>query len=168
MRFEGGPPDCFLFMEQILNQLGGLILGSVPTILLFLLLVVAYGFLVRRPLDRVLAERHARTTGAVEQARGAISAAEAETAVFEDKLRAAKSEIFQARDSKLKKLAVEREQALEQARAATQERVRSARQGIEQSAVAARQQIEGASSELSAQILKAVLPAGVVSSEAAQ
>ena len=57
--------------------------------ILFLLLVFAYSVLVRQPLERTLAERRARTTGAVEQARGAIAAAEAETAVYEDKLRAA-------------------------------------------------------------------------------
>ncbi len=155
-------------MDQILNQLGGLVLGSVPTIVLFILMVAAYGFIVRRPLDRMLAERRARTTGAVEQARGAISAAEAETAVYEDKLRAAKAEIFRAREQKLKQWNAEREAALEEARSATQARIRSARQEIEQGASTARQQIEGLSAELSAQILRAVLPGGVVSSEAAQ
>lgn len=155
-------------MDQILNQLGGLVLGSLPTVVLFILLVAAYGLLVRRPLDRVLAERRARTSGAVEQARGAISAAEAETAVYEDKLRAAKNEIFQARDQKLKQWSAEREAALEEARKATQDRVRVARQEIEQGAVTARQQIEGLSAELSAQILRAVLPVGFTSTEAAQ
>ncbi|WP_433984923.1 hypothetical protein RBB78_11920 [Tunturiibacter empetritectus] len=72
-------------MDQILNQLGGLVLGSVPTMVLFILLVAAYGLLVRRPLDRVLAERRARTSGAIEQARRAIAAAEAETAAYEEK-----------------------------------------------------------------------------------
>ena len=155
-------------MNEILSQLGGLVLGSIPTIVLFLLLVAAYGLLVRRPLDAVLAERRARTTGAIEQARGAISAAEAETAVFEDKLRAAKSEIFQKRDEQLKRWNAERDQALEQARAMTQQRVQAARHSLEQSASAARQQIEGMSGELSAQILKAVLPAGVAGTEVAQ
>lgn len=155
-------------MNEILIQLGGLVLGSIPTIVLFLLLVGAYGLLVRRPLDAVLAERRARTTGAVEQARGAISAAEAETAMFEDKLRAAKSGIFQKRDEQLKLWNAERDQALEQARAATQQRVQVARQTLEQSASTARQQIEGMSGELSAQILKAVLPAAVTGTEAAQ
>ncbi len=61
-------------MDQILNQLGGLVLGSVPTMVLFLILVVAYGLLVRGPLDKVLAQRRTRTSGAVEQARGAIAA----------------------------------------------------------------------------------------------
>ncbi len=155
-------------MDEILNQLGGLFIGSVPTIVFFLLLVVAYGFLVRRPLDAVLAERRKRTTGAMEQARGAISAAEAETAVFEDKLRAARTELFNARDQRLKKLAAERDAVLGEARTATQAKVQAARQSLEQSAAAARQQIESMSGELSAQILKAVLPTGVAGSEAAQ
>jgi F-type H+-transporting ATPase subunit b len=155
-------------MDQTLNQIGGLVLGSVPTIVLFLLLIAAYNFLVHRPLGKVLAERRARTSGALEQAKGAISAAEAETSVYEDKLRAAKAEIFQARDRKLKAWAAEREAALEEARAATQARVLNARLEIEQSAAAARQQIEGASAALSAQILRAVLPAGIAPPEAIQ
>jgi F-type H+-transporting ATPase subunit b len=155
-------------MDQILHQLGELVLGSVPTIALFILLVIAYGLLVRRPLDKVLAERRARTSGAVEQARGAIAAAEAETSVYEDRLRAAKNEIFQARDQKLKQWTAERDAVLEQVQQAAQERIRAARQEIEQGATAARMQIEGLSSELSAQILKAVLPAGVAAPEVMQ
>jgi F-type H+-transporting ATPase subunit b len=155
-------------MDQILNQLGQLVLGSVPTMILFIALVIAYGVLVRRPLDQVLSERRARTSGAVEQAKGAIAAAEAETSVYEDKLRAAKSEIFQARDQKLKQWNAERDAALEQVRQATQDQIKTARQEIEQSAAAARVQIEGLSAELSTRILKAVLPAGVTASEVAQ
>lgn len=155
-------------MGDILNQVGELILGSVPTMLFFIVLVVVYGFLVRRPLDKILAERRARTTGAVEQAQGALSAAEAETAVFEDKLRAARREIFELRERKLKQWAAEREQTLEQARATTAEKVQVARQGLEQNAQAARQQIESMSSELSAQIVRAVLPANVSGAEVAQ
>ncbi len=155
-------------MDLILKQLGDLVLGSVPTIILFILLVIAYGFLVRRPLDKVLAERRARTTGAVEQARGAISAAEAETAVYEDKLRAAKAEIFGGREARRKQWIAEREAALEQARTMTQSRVRAAREEIELGAGTARGQIEAMSAELSAQVLRAVLPAGAGSQEVAQ
>src|SRR5271154_460439 len=125
-------------MDQILNQLGGLVLGSVPTMILFILLVAAYGLLVRRPLDRVLAERRARTSGAVEQAKGSIAKAESETSAYEEKLRAAKAEIFQARDQKLKQWNAEREAALDQVRQHTRERVGAARQEIEQSAHDAR------------------------------
>jgi F-type H+-transporting ATPase subunit b len=155
-------------MDAILNQLGGLILGSVPTIIFFLILVVAYGFLVRRPLDAILLERRARTTGAVEQARGAIEAAEAETAVFEHKLRAARTEIFLERDAKLKQWAGERDQALAKVRETTNHRISVARESIQESSLSARQQIETMSGELSAQILRAVLPAGAPGTEAAQ
>jgi F-type H+-transporting ATPase subunit b len=155
-------------MDQILNQLGELVLGSVPTMILFILLVAAYGLLVRHPLDRVLAERRARTSGAVQQARSAIAAAEAETTAYEEKLRAAKAEIFQARDQKLKQWHAEREAALAQVRQHTQERIRGARQEIEQSAQEARLQIVRVSDELSSRVLDAVLPAGVRPTEVAQ
>jgi F-type H+-transporting ATPase subunit b len=155
-------------MDQILQQLGGLVLGSVPTVVLFLLVIFAYNFLVQRPLNRVLEERRLRTSGAVDQARGAIQAAEAETAVYEDKLRAAKSEIFRAREEKIKRLSSERDHALEQARNSAHQRVEATRKEIEQSAATAKQQIESASSMLSAQIVKAILPAGAMPPEVAQ
>ena len=155
-------------MDEILNQLGGLFLGSVPTIVFFLLLVVAYGLLVRRPLDAVLAERRKRTTGAIEEAKVAIGQAEKETALFEEKLRAAHTELFNARAARLKQWAAERDQALEQARTETQTKVLTARVALEQRAAAGREQIESMSGELSAQVLKAVLPAGVAGTGAAQ
>lgn len=155
-------------MDEILNQLGGLFLGSVPTIVFFLLLVVAYGFLVRRPLDAVLTERRKRTTGAIEQAKAAIGQAENETAMFEEKLRAARTELFNARAARLKQWAAERDVALEQARTETQTKVLAARVALEQSAAAGREQIESMSGELSAQVLKAILPAGVAGTGAAQ
>ena len=150
-------PDKFM---DILHQLGGLVLGSVPTMIFFILLVMLYGVLVRRPLEKMLAERRARTTGAVEQARGAIAAAEAETQVYEDKLRAARAEVLAAREALLQQWHAERDAALDEARDAAQEQVRAARKQIEESAAMARQQIESATEMLSEQILRAVLPQG--------
>jgi F-type H+-transporting ATPase subunit b len=155
-------------MDQILNQLGELVLGSVPTMVLFILLVAAYGFLVRRPLDRILAERRARTSGALQQARNAIAAAEVETTAYEERLRAAKADIFLARDQKLKQWYAERDAALAQVRQHAQERVRGARQEIEQSAQETRLQIVAMSDELSTLVINAVLPAGVRQTEVAQ
>ena len=147
-------------MDEILNQLGGLVLGSVPTMILFLFLVLAYGILVRRPLDRVLAERRSRTSGAVEQARLSISAAEAKTAEYEDSMRRARADIFAAREKRLKQWSTERDQALNEARAMTSDKVKAAKAEIDQSVAVARRQIEGMSEELSEQILRAVMPAG--------
>ena len=154
-------------MDEILHQLGGLVLGSVPTMILFLLLVFAYAVLVQGPLDRTLAERRARTTGAMDQARGAIAAAEAETSVYEDKLRAAKAELFAARDRRLKQWQADREAALHLTRQTAQARLVGARQEIESGVTLAKSQIEGISAELSARILSAILPAGISTSTGA-
>jgi F-type H+-transporting ATPase subunit b len=153
---------------EILNQLGGLVLGAVPTMIFFILLVIAYGYLVRRPLERTLAERRARTSGAVEQARGAISAAEAETSAYEEKLRAARAEIQALRQQHLDQLQQEREAALGDARGQAQERVRAARAEIEQSAAVAREQIERAAAQLGEQIVNALLPKRTARAEARQ
>lgn len=155
-------------MDEILHQLGELVLGSVPTMVLFVLLTAVYGVLVRRPLERVLAERRARTLGAVEQARGAMATAEAETSAYEEKLRNAKREIFEAREQKRKRWNEEREAALAEVREASQRRIQAARQEIEQSAADARAKIEGVSGELSSLVLNAVLPAEPVATEVAQ
>ncbi len=147
-------------LMEILHQLGGLILGSVPTMIFFVLLVAAYNVLVLRPLERTLAERKARTSGAVEQARGAIAAAEAETSVYEDKLRAARAEIMAARERRLQQWQAERDAAIESARAASMEKIKGARVEIETAAAGARRQMEESTAQLSEQILRALLPAG--------
>jgi F-type H+-transporting ATPase subunit b len=151
---------------EILQQIGGLVLGAVPTMIIFIVLVICYNVLVRRPLAKVLAEREARTSGAVEQARGAISAAEAETQVYEDKLRTARAEIQSAREKKLEQWHAERDAALNEARNISQQKVREARTEIEGMAVVARQQIENATAMLSDEILRAVLPKGTNLTEA--
>ena len=133
--------------------------------ILFPLLVIAYSVLVRRPLERTLAERRARTTGAVEQARGAISAAEAETAVYEDKIRAARAEIAAERDARLKQRQAERDRAVAEARDQAQARVAAAKQEIEASVVAARPQLDVAVEDLGQRIVRAILPQGVGSAE---
>jgi F-type H+-transporting ATPase subunit b len=153
---------------DIVQQLGGLVLGSVPTMIFFILLVILYGVLVRRPLEKTLAERRARTSGAVEQARGAISAAEAETQVYEDKLRAARADALAARERLLQQWNAERDAALNEARTVAQEKVRASRKQIEDSAVMARQQIETATEMLSDQILRAIMPKGTNATEAHQ
>jgi F-type H+-transporting ATPase subunit b len=101
----------------------------------------------------------------MEQAKGAIAAAEAETDAYEEKLRKAKAELFEARDRRMKQWAAERETALEQVRQAAQERIGSARREVEQGTVEARTQIERTSAELSAKVIAAVLPANVAAAE---
>jgi len=155
-------------MDEILHQLGDLIIGSIPTIIVFILLVVAYRVLLYGPLTRMLAERRARTKGAVEKAADAIAAADAKSQEYEARLRAARAEIFRHREQLIKQWNTERDNALASARLAAQERVRSAEAALKQQAVEARKQIEGSTEQLATQILQAILPAGVAPVESAR
>lgn len=145
-------------VDQLLRQLGDLVLGSVPTMIIFLVLVVAYRFILYGPLVRMLAERRARTTGAVEAAHAAIAQADAKSQEYEAKLRAARAEIFHQRELRVQQWTAQKEAALASARLAAQERVAQACNLIEEDVAAARKQIEASAAQLAAQVIKAVLP----------
>jgi F-type H+-transporting ATPase subunit b len=147
-------------MNETLHQLGGLLLGSVPTIFLFLVLVILYRLLVYGPLMRVLSERRARTEGAIEQANAATAAAAAKTQEYEAQLRAARSRIFQARQQKLQQWTLERDRAVAEAHEAAQRQVEEAKAGLQAQSKAAHRTLEGSIDELAGEILRAVLPKG--------
>jgi F-type H+-transporting ATPase subunit b len=153
-------------LMDILNQLGELVLGSVPTMVLFVLLVVLYNVLVRKPLEKTRSERRLRTSGAIERARNAMAAAEAETSVYEDKLRAARAQVMAEREARRAEWQGHRDKAVEAARLESQQKIGVARQRIQDSVTAARTQIEDATETLSEQILRAVLPKNAQGSEA--
>ncbi len=146
-------------MDEILQQLVPLLLGSVPTILIFLTLVLSYKFILHDPLLKTLAERRSRTEGAVERAHAAIAAAEAKAQEYEARLRAARAEIFRAREARVKAWNDERESALAQARHAAREHVHGAKAELSAQFEASKQDIERGADALVADILKAVLPA---------
>ena len=74
-------------MDETLRQLGGLLLGAVPTVILLTLLYILYTAIVHKPLRRVLDQRRNKTEGAVEKSRADIAAAEARTSEYEQRLR---------------------------------------------------------------------------------
>jgi F-type H+-transporting ATPase subunit b len=146
-------------MEEIIQQVGSFLLGAVPTMILFVVLVIAYQILVQGPLTATLNERRARTTGAVEDAEKAIKKAEARTAEYDLKLRQARSEVYKAREQRVKQWTAERDAALEVARKSAQQKVIEARQDLEAEAAQARKTIEASAGQLASQVVRAVLPA---------
>ena len=151
-------------MEDIVQQVGALLLGAIPTILLFIVLVAAYQFLVQGPLNRTLAERRARTEGAMENAHKAIAQAEAKAAEYAEKLRQARAEIFKMREQRAKQRNAEREAALEAARKAAGVKVNQARAEMDVEAEHAKQAIQGSAGDLANQVVRAVLPLAAGSS----
>lgn len=148
-------------INDLLRQVGDLMLGSVPTMIIFLVLVIAYRYILYGSLVKTLADRRERTTGAIAAANAAIAEADAKTQEYEAKLRAARAEIFHRREQRLQQWNVEKDEAMASAQLAAQERVAQARAGIDAEAGAARQRIEKAVGPLAAQVLQAVLPARV-------
>ncbi|MFZ0742832.1 MAG: ATP synthase F0 subunit B [Terracidiphilus sp.] len=146
-------------MQEIVDQVGAYLLGSIPTALLFIVLVVAYQFLVQGPLTATLKERRARTEGAVEAANKAIAQAEARAGDYAEKLRQARAEIYKAREQRIKQWNVEREAALDVARKAAGSKVSQARAELEVEADRARKSIQVSVAELASQVVRAVLPA---------
>ena len=145
-------------MQEIIQQVGTLLLGSVPTILLFIVLVLAYQFLMQGPLTAILKERRARTVGAVEDAHRAIAQAEARAAEYAAKLRQARAEVFKMREARVKQWGAERDAALDATRKAAGQKVSQAKAELEAEAAHARQSIQASAGELANQVVRAVLP----------
>jgi F-type H+-transporting ATPase subunit b len=144
-------------MEHTLQQLGQLLLGSIPTIILLATLYILYTFIVYRPLTAVLAERRNRTEGAMEKARADISAAEARTAEYEQRLREARQKVFKSLEAQRRKASLARSEAVNQARVKAQDEVKRAREAIEQDKQNALAKLEGEAGRLASEIVRTVL-----------
>jgi F-type H+-transporting ATPase subunit b len=151
-------------MQEIFQQLGALFIGAVPTMVLFIVLVLSYQFLVQGPLTATLKERRARTEGAQEDAQKAIALAEARVAEYADKLRAARSEVFRTREARVKQWNAERDAALDAARKAAGLKVNQAKAELEAEAAQARLAIQASAGDLARQVVRAVLPVAAGSS----
>jgi len=144
-------------MDQILRQLGELLLGAVPTVILLAVLYSVYTVLVYRPLTAVLAERRQRTQGAMEKARADIAAAEARTAEYEQRLREARQKIFKNQEARRLQASHSRSQAVNQARIRAQEQVKQARAGMEQDKQQAMVKLQSDAARLATEIVRTVL-----------
>jgi F-type H+-transporting ATPase subunit b len=145
-------------MEELTRQIGTFAIGAVPTILLFIVLVLAYQFLVQGPLTATLKQRRARTEGAIEDAHKAIAQAEARAAEYAAKLRLARAEVYRVREQRLKQGNAERDAALEAARKATAVKVSQSKAELEAEAAQARLAIEASAGDLANRVVRAVLP----------
>jgi F-type H+-transporting ATPase subunit b len=144
-------------MDEILSQLGGLLLGSVPTIIFMGLLYPVYSRLLYKPLVRVLEERRNKTEGAVEKARADIAAAESRTAVYEQRLREARVSIVKYQEARRQQAIEARAAGTAKARARAQQQVEQARAAIERDKVAAQTNLQPEVARLAAQIIHAIL-----------
>jgi F-type H+-transporting ATPase subunit b len=144
-------------MDQTLHQLGELLLGAVPTVILLALLYALYSAIVHKPLKRVLAERRSKTEGAVEKSRADIAAAEARMSEYEQRLREARAVVFRAQEARRQAALESRSAAVNEARSKAQAQVQAAKKDIEADRVAAEAGLQKEASALAAEIVRRVL-----------
>jgi F-type H+-transporting ATPase subunit b len=148
-------------MDQTLKQLGELLLGSVPTVILVALLYALYTAIVHKPLKRVLDERHSKTEGAVEKSKADIATADARTSEYEQHLREARASVFRAQEAKRQAELQARSHAVNEARNKAQTQVQAAKSDIERDREAAEKGLQAEAASLAQEIIRRVLqPAG--------
>ncbi len=147
-------------MDQILRQVGELLLGSVPTIIFMVLVYGLYNLLVHKPLVKVLAERRSKTEGAVEKARADIAAAEARTAEYEQRLREARLAVFKSQEARRQQALQARAAVAAEARTRAQGQVEQARAAMESDKVTAQEKLQAESGRIAAEIIRTVLRPG--------
>jgi len=149
-------------MDTTLQQVGELLLDAIPTMVLLLLLYAIYQNLLRKPLERVLAERRERTEGAVAKARADVAAAEARTREYEEKLREARMALFKLQESRRQHAQQLRVQAIAEARARAQEQIRQARLAVDADMATARTALQSEAEQTATEIIRTILkPAGI-------
>lgn len=148
-------------MDQTLQQLGELLLGAVPTVILVALLYALYTMIVHKPLRRVLDERRSKTEGAVEKSKADIAAADARTSEYEQRLREARAAVFRGQEAKRQVALQTRANAVNEARKTAQAKVEAAKADIEIDRAVAEQGLQAEAAALAREIVRRVLePAG--------
>jgi F-type H+-transporting ATPase subunit b len=144
-------------MGETLNELGRLLLGSVPTIIVLLCLYGLYTVIVHRPLQQVLMKRRALTEGAIEKSRTDVAAAAARTGEYEQRLREARAAVFRAQEARREAALEARASAVNDARKQAQTQVAAAKKAIESDLVAAQRTLQAEAESLAQEIIKRVL-----------
>jgi F-type H+-transporting ATPase subunit b len=140
-----------------LAKLGGLLFDSIPTVILLLVVWVAYRFIVQGKLKAVLSERHARTEGAIQQAQAEIAKAEARTAEYEQRLREARSHVYKTQEARRRHIMEKRSAALAEAHHQADEMVKHAQTLLHRDAEAARGTLQQQAEELAGEIVHSIL-----------
>jgi len=148
-------------MDQTLKQLGELLLGSIPTVIFLLMTYVLYSVILHKPLVKVLAERRAKTEGAIEKAKADVAAADARTAEYEQRLREARVALFKAQEARRQQANQARANAVAEARAKAHQQVEAARAAIEKEKAEAQAGLTAEAGKLASEMIRTVLsPAG--------
>jgi F-type H+-transporting ATPase subunit b len=149
-------------MDDTLTQLGELAFGAIPTVIFFIIIWILYRAIVHNALAKALTERRSKTVGAMEKARADIAVAEQRTNEYEQKVREARTAVYKAQEGRRQQILERKTMALAEARAAAEARITAARAEIQKESEAAKARVQAESSNLAAEIIRAILRTGSV------
>src|SRR5713101_9086656 len=142
---------------ELLHQLGELFLQAVPTVVILFLFYLFLRANFFRPLERVLAERSARTEGARRAAETSQIEAQEKLRAYQDALKKARTAIYTEQETARRSLLEERAALLRDTRSRSNDEVREAKAKISAEAAAARAELEKSSPALAAEIARVIL-----------
>ncbi len=141
----------------MLQTAGALLIEALPTFIVVILLHWYLKTTLFQPLEKVLADRHAQTEGARQQAAAALASAEAKVAEYDNRLRAARSEIYQEQESWRRQLIDEQTAAVAKAREESHAQIQSAKLQISTQVEEARATLTKEAEGLADQIVGSIL-----------
>jgi F-type H+-transporting ATPase subunit b len=118
-------------MDKILEQLGGLFLGSLPSVFLLIVLYFFLKTILFNPLEKILAERYQKTEGKEKGAADALHQAEKRADEYAKAIQEAKAEIYAQQELLRKSLEAERDAAVATAAQRTDALLNEGRAAIE-------------------------------------
>jgi len=144
-------------MGDTLHALGQILLNAVPTVILLLLLYFYSKYVFFKPMEKVLRERYEATEGSRKMAEEAIERAAARTAEYENALRAARSEVYQAQELLHRELQERETAQLTAARQAADAAVQEAREQLTRDVEQAKAALDRESDTLATRITESIL-----------
>ncbi len=144
-------------MDQILNDVAGLIVNGLPTFILVIILTVCVKYLYLQPLDKVLAARYKLTEGARKAAEESLRNADSRVSEYEVALSKARSAIYQDQADFLRNVHAEQSAQVASARAESDKRIAAAKAAITAEAKTAAEGLDAQSDILATRIADSIL-----------
>ncbi len=144
-------------MEQTLHALAGILLKSIPTVVLLLFLYFYLKAMLFGPLVRLLKQREELTTGTRHAAQQSLKDAERKVQEYEAKIREARAEVYREQEETRKQWLADQTSQVESARERNGRVVQQAKEEMTAEMAAGRQTLAASAIVLADQIATVVL-----------
>jgi F-type H+-transporting ATPase subunit b len=143
-------------MDKTLHDLGRILLNAVPTFLIVGFLILYLRSMFFAPIAKILQRRYDETEGARAAAEESMRQAELRVAEYEEKLRAARNELYAEQEKAFRQLEQENARNLEAAKREAEAQILRARAHLQEQVDESRRTLEAQTSELADRIVSRV------------